>query len=245
MPRPKSFRKSKKSVRKSKKSLRRHDNPEYPPEGFLRETIAYKHLRGFHSDSILQCYATLKIQEPSKRLTTISSEVRVIIEELPSPTYAVLLEYLPDAQILSPENITEEISNQLCETLSVFHKIGISHGDPYPRNILVSYGRVVWIDFDCSRMGRAAEFLEREADDFKEGICNNLVYIKIYTPYPSVARLTCYSWSARRTGIFLPGSTLAGDVCQVVKTMALSIVKTLCRRNEGMEDVCFTEVYKK
>ncbi|PYI35764.1 hypothetical protein BP00DRAFT_219392 [Aspergillus indologenus CBS 114.80] len=63
---------------------------------------------------------------------------------------AVLLEHIPDMGSVTLSNLSEVRIHKLRHILSEIHRIGIYHGDPYPRNMMIqeASGRVLWIDFD-------------------------------------------------------------------------------------------------
>jgi serine/threonine protein kinase len=71
--------------------------------------------------------------------------------ELRSPMSLVMLEYIEDAQQLSPNNINWEICKEVRRGLKAIHEAGVLHHDIGEQNILVTpTGRVVWIDFSSS-----------------------------------------------------------------------------------------------
>lgn len=63
---------------------------------------------------------------------------------------AILLEYLPNAVPLTKDNIRNEFVQMGLEGLVKIHAAGVIHNDPYPKNVLVSGERLVWIDFDVA-----------------------------------------------------------------------------------------------
>lgn len=65
------------------------------------------------------------------------------------PPKALLLEYIPDAQVLSIATITPDIAEAALRSLCQIHQAYVLHGDIRRQNILVlPSGRVAWIDFD-------------------------------------------------------------------------------------------------
>lgn len=44
----------------------------------------------------------------------------------------------------------------LADILREFHELGLIHGDPYPRNMMVVESqpkdRILWVDFDCAQV---------------------------------------------------------------------------------------------
>ncbi|KAM3491797.1 hypothetical protein MY3957_004928 [Beauveria namnaoensis] len=75
-------------------------------------------------------------------------------EDDTTPPSALVIEYIPDANKIDLNNFTQDNMDRLCAILAEFHNIGLLHGDPYPRNMMVVQGtprdRVFWLDFDSS-----------------------------------------------------------------------------------------------
>lgn len=70
------------------------------------------------------------------------------------PPNAIFIEYVPNAQSLDLSNYSEKRLAKLREILDDIHKAKVLHGDPMPRNMMVSLGeqeRVLWIDFDSAQ----------------------------------------------------------------------------------------------
>jgi hypothetical protein len=67
--------------------------------------------------------------------------------------YAIVMEWIENAEILSTENITVDNASVLLAGLSKIHEGGVLHYDTYRRNILVvpETMRALWIDFSCSQ----------------------------------------------------------------------------------------------
>lgn len=71
------------------------------------------------------------------------------------PPSAVLIEYIPGMQQFDLTNFSEERMSTLSRALEEMHQVGVIHGDPMPRNMMIqtlSEGRerILWIDFDSS-----------------------------------------------------------------------------------------------
>ncbi|GJE84688.1 hypothetical protein PsYK624_007640 [Phanerochaete sordida] len=65
---------------------------------------------------------------------------------------AIMLEFFPDADIMSIKNVTMSIAEKAFRALHDIHKAYVEHGDVHRRNILLLPDeRVVWVDFDNSR----------------------------------------------------------------------------------------------
>lgn len=72
---------------------------------------------------------------------------------------AILIEYIPDLHEIDLSTFSDYRITTLRTILENIHGVGIYHGDPYPRNMMVQENtkRVLWIDFD-----RAQTFSENE-----------------------------------------------------------------------------------
>lgn len=63
----------------------------------------------------------------------------------------VLLEYFPDAQMISIDNVTYELAEQAIRSLYAIHAAYVQHGDIKRRNmLLLPGGRIVWVDFNSA-----------------------------------------------------------------------------------------------
>lgn len=82
------------------------------------------------------------------------------------PPKALILEYIPDAEILSIANITPDIAEAALRSLHQIHRAYVLHGDARRHNLLVlPGGRVVWVDFDaatCASDTHATKRLTRQ-----------------------------------------------------------------------------------
>ena len=67
------------------------------------------------------------------------------------PPSAVLIEYIPDMQSLDLSNFSVMRMAKFRRILDSIHRAKVSHGDPYPRNMMLQLGdreRLLLIDFD-------------------------------------------------------------------------------------------------
>ncbi|KAJ5198189.1 uncharacterized protein N7498_007306 [Penicillium cinerascens] len=69
------------------------------------------------------------------------------------PPNAVLIEYVPHVQPIDLSNFSPQYLHELRLILDDIHLTGVLHGDPKPRNMMISrdQSRVLWIDFDSAQ----------------------------------------------------------------------------------------------
>lgn len=92
----------------------------------------------------------------------------------------VLIEYIPDLNMLELSNYTEHRARKLHQLLNEIHEAGIVHLDLYPRNMLIQgdSDRVLLIDFELAQIfdpehPAHPRFFKRERelmDDFVEAL---------------------------------------------------------------------------
>lgn len=63
---------------------------------------------------------------------------------------AILIEYLPDAERLNCVNYSRDLVRHAVQGLQEVHNAFVHHHDIYPKNMLVSGGRIIWVDFDVA-----------------------------------------------------------------------------------------------
>lgn len=92
-------------------------------------------------------------------------------DEYPSPPpprpSAILLEYIPNLEMIHLQNYTTKRMDRLIEGIREIHKAEVRHKNPKPRNMLVvkddaEEERVVWIDFDRAATYREDQITERK-----------------------------------------------------------------------------------
>ncbi|KAJ6185716.1 hypothetical protein N7519_007017 [Penicillium mononematosum] len=68
------------------------------------------------------------------------------------PPNAILIEYVPNVQQIDLSNFSLRYLRQLRHILDEIHDAGVLHGDPYPRNMMISADqcKALWIDFDSA-----------------------------------------------------------------------------------------------
>lgn len=63
---------------------------------------------------------------------------------------AILLEYLPDAESLNCVNYSQDLVRYAVQGLQEIHNAFVHHRDIYPKNMLVSGCKIIWVDFDVA-----------------------------------------------------------------------------------------------
>ncbi|PGH17933.1 hypothetical protein AJ79_00832 [Helicocarpus griseus UAMH5409] len=67
---------------------------------------------------------------------------------------AVLIEYIPNMQSINLSNYSSSHLDKLRNIIYEIHQARVIHGDPMPRNMMISPGketRLLWIDFDSAQ----------------------------------------------------------------------------------------------
>ena len=83
---------------------------------------------------------------------------------------AILIEYIPDLHEIDFSTFSYDRITTLRAILENIHQVGIYHGDPYPRNMMVQRdsNRVLWIDFDHAQTFPESEWNWEWIQDEKE-----------------------------------------------------------------------------
>lgn len=96
------------------------------------------------------------------------------------PPSAIFLEYIPNMEMITLNNYTQQRMDNLIAGIREIHKALVLHGDLKPRNMMVMKDdpeRVIWIDFD-----RAVTYEEASITDSEKSLLEDeeitLVYFK-------------------------------------------------------------------
>ncbi|RJE21415.1 hypothetical protein PHISCL_06246 [Aspergillus sclerotialis] len=113
------------------------DPPDREISLFVRESSAYKRLKakGFCKLGIIpDFYGTIENINPTlwPNLDMFQND------EL--PPNAVVIEYIPDMQPLDLSNFSVMRMAKFRRILDSMHRAKVSHGDPYPRNMMIQVG---------------------------------------------------------------------------------------------------------
>lgn len=112
------------------------------------ESQAYQRLQAHGVCSqgrVPKFYGTIEDLDPG----LFGSQLAAFENDKQKPS-AILLEYLPEAEPLTKNNIREGFVQLGLDGLEKIHAAGVIHNDPYPDNVVVSEDRLVWIDFDTA-----------------------------------------------------------------------------------------------
>ncbi|GAM90027.1 hypothetical protein ANO11243_080670 [Dothideomycetidae sp. 11243] len=168
-------------------------------DSFNCENHAYSKLlsgRVCDDGSVPYFYASSDAIDPKQALPHLGDFVSDTL-----PPAAILLEYLPDLQMLVPSNFSSARGAQFVDALHRIHALGILHADPAPRHMLIqrTTGRTVWIDFDAAQTFDPRSIPERWPPFFEEekGRVRELMdALQSSTPNSNFQPRTCLSISS-------------------------------------------------
>lgn len=138
--------------------MRSHaDPPDREINPFVCESTAYGHLKekGFCQQGVVpDFYGVIEQIDP----TSCQPFLKRFLKDKLLPN-AIIIEYIPDLHEIDLSTFSEYRVATLRSILKSIPGVGIYHGDPYPRNMMVQENseRVLWIDFD-----RVQTFSKRE-----------------------------------------------------------------------------------
>jgi serine/threonine protein kinase len=87
------------------------------------------------------------------------------------PPNAILLEYIPNMEMIYPYNYTKKRGEALIRGIQEIHRALVLHCDAKPRNMMIIRDdpeRVVWLDFDRAQTYHADSFTERQRGFIKD-----------------------------------------------------------------------------
>ena len=102
------------------------------------------------------------------------------------PPNAILIEYIPNLQPIDLSNFSEKRLARLREILDKINRAKVLHGDPKPRNMMVSsgeYDRVLWIDFDSAQTFSEDDLSSRQDNWIKEEVEINKLFCSCVRKY--------------------------------------------------------------
>lgn len=127
------------------------DPPDREINLFVSESTAYHRmqLKGLCEKGVIpDFYGTIRNIQPS-----CWSDLDMFLRDRLPPN-AILIEYIPNLQSINLSNYSEQRLAKLRQILDEIHEANVLHGDPMPRNMMVSLGeqdRVHWLDFDSAQ----------------------------------------------------------------------------------------------
>lgn len=127
------------------------DPPDREVNLFVCESTAYQRMKakGLCKRGIVpDFYGTVKNIQP-----ILWPDLNMFLEDKLPPN-AVLIEFIPNMEPIELSNFSKHYLEQLRHILYDIHKAGVLHGDPKPRNMMISRGegnKVLWIDFDSAQ----------------------------------------------------------------------------------------------
>ncbi|KAI9061099.1 hypothetical protein FKP32DRAFT_1729673 [Trametes sanguinea] len=152
-------------------------------DAFEQELDGYAHLQHYgvvEKGIVPRCYGWLTLSPAHiahiLKLPTLSRAAKSM-EHAQEPPRAILLEYIADAQLLTADNVTDELADITLRGLAEIHSAYVMHCDVNSRNILVAPGnRVVWVDFNCSCTPASPHYYDRELLQRELALCWSFLY---------------------------------------------------------------------
>ncbi|OQD74624.1 hypothetical protein PENDEC_c010G06668 [Penicillium decumbens] len=168
-----------------------YDPPDIEVNLFVSESTAYDRLKskGLCERGVVpDFYGTITNIKPS-----LWPELEMFLDDKLPPN-AVLIEYVPNMQPIDLSNFSSQYLQELSHILEDIHRAGVLHGDPKPRNMMISWDRdrVLWIDFDSSQTfsdglsARQRTWFEEEKemmDDFVKALTQDYEEGKLHHAY--------------------------------------------------------------
>ncbi|KAB8212983.1 hypothetical protein BDV33DRAFT_230783 [Aspergillus novoparasiticus] len=146
------------------------DPPDREVNLFVSESTAYRRmkLKGLCKRGIIpNFYGTIRNIQPA-----VWPNLYMFLDDTLLPN-AILIEYIPNLQSIDLSNFSLIRLAKLREILDDIHRARVLHGDPKPRNMMVSLGeyeRVLWIDFDSAQTFSEGNLSPRQEKWIKEEV---------------------------------------------------------------------------
>lgn len=126
------------------------DPPDREIDTFTCESSAYRRLKenGVCQQGVVpDFYGVIEQIDPT--LPHWQQHLRKFLNDKLRPN-AVLMEYIPNMRQIDLSTFSEATVTRLPAIVREIHRVGVYHGDMYPRNMMVQEGshRVLLIDFD-------------------------------------------------------------------------------------------------
>ena len=134
------------------------DPPDREVNLFISESTAYQRMKakGLCDKGIIpDFYGTIRKIQPASWPTLYM----FLNDEL--PPNAILIEYVPNIQSIGLSTFSKKCLDRLREILDEIHEAKVLHGDPKPRNMMVSLDRLRF----CSNVSRRHPFVKTKNVD--------------------------------------------------------------------------------
>ncbi|KAJ9246535.1 hypothetical protein DTO271D3_8147 [Paecilomyces variotii] len=144
------------------------DPPNREIDSFICESTAYHRLKEYglcRQGVVPDFYGVIKGIDP----TSCQPFLKRFLKDELFPN-AILIEYIPDLHEIDLSTFSDYRIATLRTILESIHGVGIYHGDPYPRNMMVQKytKRVLWIDFDHAQTFSERKWNSQWIEDEKE-----------------------------------------------------------------------------
>ncbi|KAK2806784.1 hypothetical protein FQN50_005646 [Emmonsiellopsis sp. PD_5] len=146
------------------------DPPDREVNLFVCESTAYQRMKakGLCKQGVVpDFYGTVTNIQPS-----LWPSLHMFLEDKLPPN-AVLIEYIPNMKQVDLSNFSKPRLAKLRRILDDIHQARVLHGDPKPRNMMISMGkqaRVLWTDFDSAQTVSEDLVSSRQETWFKEEV---------------------------------------------------------------------------
>ncbi|KAE8373241.1 hypothetical protein BDV26DRAFT_72956 [Aspergillus bertholletiae] len=146
------------------------DPPDREVNCFVSESTAYCQMKskGLCKRGIIpDFYGTVRNIQPA-----IWPNLDMILDDKLPPN-AIIIEYIPNLQQIDLSIFSEQRLARFRKILDDIHKVNVLHGDPNPRNMMVSlgeYDRVLRIDFDSAQILSEGELSPKQERWIKEEV---------------------------------------------------------------------------
>ena len=121
-----------------------------PIRRFRQECRAYRYFCRYQNatGSVPDCLGWVTLANDQIEHISTKFKIWPRAESRKFPMHGLLIEYFPNAQILSTANITKELAESAMRGMCRVHQCYVLHNDVAEQNCLVvAENRVVWIDF--------------------------------------------------------------------------------------------------
>lgn len=142
------------------------------------------------------------------------------------PAKVIILEYFPDAEMMSIDNVTHPIADKALRGLADVHAAYVLHEDIHRHNILVLPGEcVVWVDFNQSRNGSSKKLTRSDLfPELSEGwdyLYMSMVRRSLLHPTSTCLLTLCRPDSRQAYQFHSMGWLIHALVCSFLRTLGI------------------------